>query len=243
MNIKSIFLHHVMKTGGRAVSASVMQACLDLARSEGVPGLEDIDGPKMYILANSGVFQTIGPWTLNAIDATFPFRATHVPAWYHKEPAPPGHIQITTLRSPLARLISFYRDYVARPDHGSWNMFQCDTIRGLSWREFVEKAPQQVLCHQTFMFSKNLDPAEAAFRISKLDLFWRMEEMEQGLVLLAPMMGIPSIPSVKFGEALPNPTAQELLADYKTVEKAIERLTPDFKLLTILESVCSNKKE
>jgi hypothetical protein len=233
---KNIFLHHITKTGGRAVYASVMQQALDAARAQGFELPPDMCGIKAYVAANTpGMENIIGPYVLNGPHTNVPLYGSHVPAWYHHNP--PERARITLLRNPLARLLSFYREYATLPPADTvWETtFQCTTIHGWSWHDFVRQAPLQVICHQAFMFSEKMEPTEAVDEILKLDLFWRIEEMEKGLKDLATLMNVPNIPNLKFGMSPAiNLSIQELMADFRTVEVAIQRLEPEYAMLALI---------
>ncbi len=231
-HVRPVFLHHPMKCGGRAVSASVAQACLDHA------GVVGTSGPGLHLLANAGDPDIrVGPWTISSSLNDFPFRSsTHYPV--RRVPAPEGCIRAAVLRDPLARLVSLFRMYAAEhPRHPWWGLYEESGVPPPppEWRAFVEQAPPHTLNHMTSMFSESLDPAEAAEAIRALDIWWRAEEMPSGLARLAPLMGLASIPDIRHGEAHPNsPPAAALLADTAVVAAAMEQLAPDIELIRLL---------
>jgi bifunctional enzyme CysN/CysC len=229
--IRPVFLHHPMKCGGRALSASIRQACIDLA------GVSGLDGRLFHDLANSGSILRVGPWIANGPDQNFPFRATHYPAHTVKPPA--GWLRVTTLRDPLARLVSLFRMYVAEhPRHAWWSLYDQNRVPPPKpvWREFVEKAPKGIVNHQTLMFSAGVNPVEAADRIRELDLWWRSDrDASEALSRLAALMGLPFIPDIRHGEALKDPPAETVLSDNAAMAVALERLAPDIALLRLLE--------
>lgn len=231
-DIKPLFLHHPMKCGGRALSASIRQACLDAV------GITNLDGPTFHGLVNSGKPNIeVGPWIVSGPYQNFPFQSTHYPT--HRIAAPEGYLRATVLRDPLARLVSLFRMYVAEhPNHPWWNLYD-DSVTPFpepTWRDFIEKTPKDILNHQTLMFSKKLNPEEAAEKIRALDIWWRSDtDMTGGLTRLASLMGLPSIPNIRFGEASKNPPAETLLSDASIMAIALELLAPDIELLRLLE--------
>jgi hypothetical protein len=98
----------------------------------------------------------------------------------------------------------------------------------------MDKAPDSVLCGDAYMFSRTLDPAEAAERIRGLDVLVWQDRFPEGLRKLASAMGLPPPKPVAFGLGDAPDSAESLLNNHSFVSRAMERLAPSLELMRLL---------
>jgi len=182
---KMYYLYHIRKTGGR----SIIHSFLALATNN--PGTfykQLAKQPPEHCLKKDGkIF--IGWNTSTLKHRNFFFAFSHDSA--HTLTLPYQIFTITCFRDPLARLKSYYnhlmeikQDIKKNPNHVHAN------LPDLVWAhnnqmKFLKDVPRQHLLNQLFMFSKQMQPKEAADNISKVDFVLQTEKMTAGIKRLS----------------------------------------------------------
>lgn len=164
--------------------------------------------------------------------ARFPYLASaHVPRHRLDLPAADGLYQVLSLRDPLARAISAWRQYYSGlgrrlilPQHGSvWAFWPKADLA-----DWARRAPPEVANKQVATFSSSRDPAEAAAMIGRLDLVFDIAALPDAVAQLSDSFGVPLDPELL--GTTKNVTDKSV--SYRPGDIAVlrERLAPDLAL-------------
>jgi len=218
------YLYHIRKTGGR----SIIHSFLALVANNPENFYERLARQPGHRLKKDGkIFVGWDITTLRRGDFFFAF--SHEPA--HSFTLPRQAYSITCLRDPLARLLSYYNYLMdikqavkENPKHVHANM------PDLAWAhdnqiKFLKNAPRRHLLNQLFMFSKQMQPKEAADSISKIGLVLQTEKMAVGIEELSQLTKIQLQP-LHFGTTT---TKRKFSDDFLAEAKCI--LVPEFDLM------------
>ena len=183
---RRVYLVHIRKTAG----TSLNNMFLSLGGGDGSSTFDALTrDPIHQVVIGERVFVGWNRRLINRGDYFYAF--SHIP--YHELQLPPDTFTITTLRDPVARVVSHYRMLChfrdARIDHpcmrteGPW--------LGSSFDDFLARMPRQHLLNQLFMFSKSMDPVEAIDRIAELTHVMFTERFDEGVDRLVQRARLP----------------------------------------------------
>ena len=182
---RRIYLHHIRKTGGTSITASLL--------SSSTRSPKDINqrlASRRPRVARAGdmVFSAHDRIALQA--GWYTYGWSHIPAWRLR--LRPQTYTVTVLRDPVARVLSLYR-YLDDPDSDDGQFFGASreeralAVNGFD--NFLDVLPASDLLNQLHMFSERLDPAEAANRIGRCSLAFLVDDMAHGVARLAEVVG------------------------------------------------------
>lgn len=150
----------------------------------------------------------------------------------HELLPPEGLYQALSIRNPVERAISAWRQYYRAPEkrleilpqHGCvWDFWP---TAGLA--EWAGRAPPEVVNRQTATFSPTLDPEEAARRIAEIDVVFDMADIRTAAEEIARKFELP----LDFGllETRKNVTKKTIAFQADEVEVLRSRLSPDLTM-------------
>lgn len=231
-----IYHYHIMKTGG----TSINRAFFSLSGEDSyVIRKGIINNPEHYFRTTTHLFSW-GKWLIES--GLFTYGFSHFPKWQIRIPA--DTLAFTCLRDPLKRLISRYRHLQTMYQSDYRIKFEkertefVDTLQ-TGFLDFVERTSPKQRHHMLYMFSEQLDPYAAFEELKTLDLFFFLEELEEGMALLENKTGF-SLPlkwanKSSYQEDIPEEIKEEvktryLKNDYILFGMAQEHYAEHFKL-------------
>ena len=179
-----VYLYHVRKTGGTSLSESFLAL-----------GGEDPAAVRRRLGEGWGIARSrdvaLAAHARPALQGgRYLFGWSHIPAWDIE--LPPRTFTVTVLRDPAARVASLY-SYLADPAADEGQPFPAPAGErrraAAGFERFLELTPREELLGQLAMFSEGCDPAEAAARIERCSLAFRLQNMEPALAELSRLTG------------------------------------------------------
>jgi hypothetical protein len=221
---KRIWFFHVRKTAG----TSLYRSFLALGGEDPRQVEDRYDRTE---LARSGdyVYLFVGntPWITRR--AKYFFAYSHKPSWTLNLPS--DTFTLTILRDPAQRVISLYR-YLSNKEGDKGHRFsarpQERALTSDGFDAFLDRIPRETLLVQLQMFSRNLDPEEAARKIRNCSMYFFTESYEEGLKALSDRLELPLEPRA---ERVSPPHADE---DLYNTPRLRELLEPEYRLLQLL---------
>ena len=165
---------------------------------------------------------------------------SHEPSWAFE--LPDHTFTVTIVRDPLRRLQSYYRylvwvrrqhmqnpDFLKEAEPGWRGLLEeveaLGPVGSESLKTLVERAPAQHVVNQLWMFSKGLDPAEAADGIRGCSAILRTESYDKDLAKLGERLNLPLRAFRERGydySEIPDPTPADLSAAREALEAEYE---------------------
>lgn len=171
-----IYLHHVRKTAGTAVSFSFMR----LSGTD--PRFIERELSRRYFAQSHGYRYVAGSPKLISQGKYF-FAFSHNPAHTIELPRA-GTFEFTVLRDPVERVVSLYR-YLAYPEADS-SFSLVAPVEEQRWASegfdrFLDQIPRQHLTNQLYTFSGSWSVDEAVDRLNNLNMVLHTERLSDGL--------------------------------------------------------------
>lgn len=222
---KRIYLVHIRKTGG----TSLNHMFLALAGGNPAAHYENLARRWDNRFEQNGL--VYAGWNRRILNqGNYFYGFSHIPI--HKLTLPTGTFVFTCLRDPAARVLSHYamlldyaRNQISHPVmaiEGAW--------LGDSLDDFLDRAPNEHLLNQLYMFSPTFNVDEAERRIRDLDHFLLTEDFLAGVKELNRKAGLALKPMhvrrSAYQQSIPEPSLRRLRA----------LLAPEYQLLTQLKS-------
>jgi hypothetical protein len=221
-----IYLYHIRKTAG----TSLVRSFLTLG-GEDPAEVEQRIAASLISRTTSGKFMfACGRGTLQQGDYFFGW--SHMPA--HRLELPAKTFTIALLRDPVARVLSYYRYLIAgdTEDSMAWRVQENErSLAGLSFSDFLQRTPRELLLNQLYMFSPTFNVEEARLRITQCSAILTTEEYDKDLARLSQSLDLSLSPR---RERITAPTgtkpADEDVAELRQI------LAPEYELLEGLET-------
>jgi hypothetical protein len=221
---RPVYFFHVRKSAG----TSLAKAFESLGGEE--PNVVEARMNRHAYAARSGrhVFVHKADGLVLAL-SPFSFGWSHMPSWSFR--VPPRAFTLTVLRDPLARVVSLY-GYLRDPAADAGSRFGASAfareLAAGSFDRFMSIAPPTLLLNQLYMFSRELDPEQAAQRIRGLSMWFFTESYAEGIAAL----------STAIGETLAvrrdRSSAVDTLVDPAEAIRLRELLEPEYELMRLL---------
>jgi len=219
---------HLRKTGGTSINRAFLR-------------MSGMDPGQLYeLLVRRGRFEAKGirytAWRKALIEGgQYDYAYSHRPL--HSLRLPPDTYTFTILRDPVQRVVSHYRMLLEMqaqtPRHPGFHTESCLLRRGFDG--FIQRAPDEVLMGQFFIFSPLLDAREAVDRLASCSRVLFLEEMDRGLKELEADLGV-SIPYAHERKANVDFTPSE-----KQAARLRQRLAPEYEMIDGIKSVLVEK--
>ena len=201
---RRVYHFHVRKSAGTSLNTAFWKLCKDSEaqqlRGEGylVGRCEAAGLPRKLVMARHDVSVLQG--------GRYHMGYSHQPCWGLELPS--DTFTLTIIRDPLRRLQSYYR-YLMWVRHAYTHTPEVLRVAEPSWQELlleanalgpvgeeslqnlVERAAAKHVVTQLWMFSEELDPAEAAERIVACSAVMRTENFVADLAELGERLGLP----------------------------------------------------
>jgi hypothetical protein len=221
---RPVYFFHVRKSAG----TSLARAFESLAGEE--PSVVEARMNRHAYAARSGryLFVHKGDGLILAL-TPFSFAFSHLPSWAFRVPA--RAFTLTIFRDPFERVTSLYR-YLRDPEADADTRFGASRFaRSLatgSLDRFLEVAPPTLLLNQLYMFSRELDPEQAARRIRNLSMWFFTESYAEGVGALATAIGEP------LAVRKDRPSAPDLQVGPAQAIRLRQLLEPEYELMRLL---------
>lgn len=221
-----IYLYHVRKTGGTSIANSF------LALGNEEPLAVKHRMTNVFGMARTGDYVFAANVTQALEGGRYFLGWSHDPAWMMS--LPERTYTVTVLRDPTARVISLYR-YLRDPDSdGDEPSPAPQKERDLTKDGFdawLDRLPPNHLLNQLHMFSRSLDPAEAAAALQRCSLVFRTEDMAAGVKVLADLIG----------RELPVRRERRSTLEFQPSDTQLQRLremlAPEYELMERLQTL------
>jgi hypothetical protein len=171
---KRIYLYHVRKTAGTAISFAFM-------RLSGDPHIIERRLSQFTFAQNHGYRYVVSASLIR--QGRYFFGYSHHPA-YVVDPPASGTFKFTVLRNPVERVVSEYR-YLAN-ETADYGLKRGARAEERYWgregfEKFLDTVPRHFITNQLYMFSKSGSVDEAVARLSGLDLVLQTEQLDRDL--------------------------------------------------------------
>ncbi|MBT9317292.1 sulfotransferase family 2 domain-containing protein [Leptothoe spongobia] len=187
-----IYHYHIRKTAGTSLNSAFWNlAGLDLKSI----------GRKLYIFKNGYVFVHNSKKAIE--NGSYFFANSHNPS--HALDLPDKTFTITVLRSPVKRVLSFYRymyfiqnDPTAQFNDPLWKEASHEAKRllvGSSFHDFLDRLPRHDLTPQLYMFSSQYDVSEAIDKAISCSAVLFTENFNEDVINLGKRLKLPLKPS------------------------------------------------
>jgi hypothetical protein len=220
---KRAYHYHVRKTGG----TSLNRAFLGLGGEDPVSVHWRMRGALHATRSNGLVFVAHDLRLLARGEYTYGWH--HAPAWALK--LPPETFTVTVLRDPISRVLSLYR-YVLDPHADDDQPFRAGRTERLraarGFESFISSLPTEELLNQLSMFSRRLDPGEAADRVRGCSAWFMTERFDRGVDDLNQRLGMALEPRWERRSR----TDDDLREEYGEMLRSV--LAPEYELLRLL---------
>ena len=181
---KRVYHHHLMKTGG----TSINKMFLSLTKSNEDLYTKLMRSNDKRIIEDKFVFSA---WNHIIIaSGLFHYAWSHRP--FENVLIPSNTFIISSFRNPYDRIYSRYKHLVNDLKNGLMPKNNMDEYKrlGNNFDDYLENIPEQELCHQLYMFSKQLNVREAMKNLKKVNYIIDLNTFEHDILQLNKILNI-----------------------------------------------------
>jgi hypothetical protein len=223
---RRVYCHHIRKTAGTSLFVSF----LSLGGEDPMEVWRRVNSTRL-LRTTSGeyAFASMNPHVLR--EGAYFYGQSHRSA--ELQELPPSTFTVTILRDPVRRVHSLFDYLVAGDEPGHPGTIGADER---AWAQdgfdaFLERVPRRHLQNQLWMFSRRMDVAEAAARISACSSVLFTEDFAQSLPRLGERLGL-DLPVLRI-----RVTGNRSELTEEQLERLRQRLQPEYDLLGRLADV------